>query len=82
MGLPAFPKYGKDSLRPNPSTADPSKGDLAYCQETILVGDFGDWGASPTVVNGLAKPGKTTPKGKGLDSEVTKPPKNIRRPLY
>lgn len=56
---------GKNSLRPNPTTADPARGDHAYLQEPILVGHFGGWGASPTVVNGLPTP-NPKPGGLGL----------------
>jgi len=62
MPLPKFPKYGKNSLRPNPETADPSRGDLAFAQETILVGDFGTWAADANVVNGLPPEGPAKKK--------------------
>lgn len=50
MPTPKFKKYGRNSLRPNPHTADPSRGDLAFAQETIRVGHFGNWHASARVV--------------------------------
>lgn len=89
--LPAMPKYYKNDLRPNPVTADPME-ETPFGQETILVGHFSkpndgtakSWGASARVTNGLAKPGgkNNTAQALGADSEFTKPPKNIRRPLY
>ena len=57
MALPKFPKYGKNSLRPNPDTADPSRGDLAFAQEQTSVGHFGTWDASAKVTNGLPPEG-------------------------
>ena len=57
MATPRFPKYPKNSLRPNPETADSSRGDLAFAQEQTSVGHFGDWNASGTVVNGLPSEG-------------------------
>ena len=86
-GLPALDQYGEpNSLRPNPSTADPSRGDHAFLQETILVGHFltdgsaQSWGASARIVSGLPKPGSHRPLGVGLTDEVTKPRRDIRRP--
>lgn len=82
-GLPGLDKYAeKNSLRPNPRTANPEIGELlSRGQETILVGHFGSWDSSATVTNGLTKPGQKA-GALGLHDEFTKPPKNIRRPLY
>ncbi len=57
MPTPKFPKYPKNSLRPNPETADPSRGDLAFAQEQTSVGHFGTWDASANVTNGLPPEG-------------------------
>ena len=63
----------KNSLRPNPKTADPSRGNQAFLQESILVGHFGDgWAASPTFVHGKAKTGQK-PGGLGLDDSPMVP---------
>lgn len=69
MPIKAKSPYGKNSLRPNPQTADPNRPTpLQYLQESILVGHFGDWGASARVVNGLPTAGATKPGGLGLYS--------------
>lgn len=65
MPTPKFPKYPKDSLRPNPEVADPSRGDLAFAQEQTSVGHFGDWNASGTVATGLPSEGPAKPGGLG-----------------
>lgn len=57
MPTPKFPDYKKNSLRPNPKTADPSRGDLAFAQEETSVGHFGSWDADANVVNGLPPEG-------------------------
>lgn len=62
----------KNSLRPNASTADASRGEMTYLQEVISVGDFGSWAASPTVVNGLPKP-NPKPGKLGLDEDPQTP---------
>ena len=63
------PKYGLNSLRPNPDKAEPVKGKLAFAVPPALVGDFGGeattpgstvigdfgGGASPRITNGLPK---------------------------
>lgn len=64
MATPKFPKYGKDSLRPNPDTADP-EAKVPFAQETIRVGHFGDWDASARVVNGLPPEGPARPGDHG-----------------
>ena len=82
MPTPSLPKYGPNSLRPNPTMAMPEKGVLAYAQETQMVGDFGDsWDASARVTNGL--PGALpAPKHAPLpkQEEHVKQAKGLRRP--
>ena len=86
-------EYTKNTLRPNPHTADPDRGDHAFLQEVINVGHFSrpndgsadSWGASASVVNGLAKTG-IKPGSLGLEDEVTREPHNggapyVRRPV-
>jgi hypothetical protein len=62
-------RYDRNSLRPNPDTADPAKGRLAFAVPPALVGDFGGdattpgnttigdfgGGASPRITNGLPR---------------------------
>ena len=69
MPTPKFPDYKKNSLRPNPTTADPSRGDLAFAQETISVGDFGPWDASAKVVH----PNPPAPRARGKDKPPNEP---------
>lgn len=81
MPTPKFPDYKKNSLRPNPETADPSRGDLAFAQEVISVGDFGSWDASATVVH----PNPPAARAKGKEKppnvpEVVRPHRDIRAP--
>ena len=68
--------YTHNSLRPNPVTADPSRGDQAFLQEVINVGHFDKagegavgWAASARIVNGLPKPGMK-PGGRGLNGPL------------
>lgn len=65
MPTPKFPRYPKNSLRPNPETADPSRGDLAFAQEQTSVGHFGTWDADANVTNGLPPEGPAQPGGHG-----------------
>ena len=62
MPTPSFPKYRKDSLRPNPHAARPERGDLAYAQGPSLAGDFGDDGAAVRPALGLPPTTPPTPK--------------------
>lgn len=83
MPTPKFPDYKKNSLRPNPKTADPSRGDLSFAQEETSVGHFGGWDAHANVVNGLPPEGPARPGGLGQPPnvpEVVKPYKNTRAP--
>jgi len=78
-----LPRYGRNSLRPNPETALSRQGDFAYAQEVIKVGHFGPtWGASARVTNGLPAKG-VSPGNLGdipVIEERVKPYKNLRRP--
>ena len=68
MPTPAFPKYGTNALRPNPHTADASKGELAFVQGAVLSGDFGDEGAA--VRPSLGLPPTSPPPKKGQPDET------------
>jgi hypothetical protein len=70
MPTPKFPRYSKNSLRPNPETADPAKGDMAFGQETIRIGHFGGDDASASRVNGLPSTEPPKPGGKGATRRV------------
>ena len=68
MPLPKLPHYKKNDLRPNPSAADPTRGDLAYALGPVLMGDFGDDSAAVRPALGL--PPTRPPKKKGKDDET------------
>jgi hypothetical protein len=64
MPTPKFPKYKqKNTLRPNPHAADPSRGDLAYAQGSSTMGDFGDEGAAVRPALGLPKDMRVVAQG-------------------
>ena len=53
IDFPLYAHYPKNSLRPNPQDADPSRGDLAYAKGPSVDGDFGGWDATVRPALGL-----------------------------
>ena len=60
-----LPRYNKEALRPNPHTAEPARGIMAFAQGSVLAGDFGGDGAQVRPAIGLPK--TTRSKAQGQD---------------